>query len=57
MKIAITYKVENYSPRTSENVYIPDDWSDEFITLWYIVRHRHLKDLKVINITRYYNEI
>lgn len=62
MKVTIEYQIigrEQKYPHTSEEVYIPDDWTDEQIKVWYEEKHHNICGIgiKVINITRFYNEI
>lgn len=58
MKVSIEYKIIGSNkkyPEISENVYVPDDWTDEQIKKWYEEKHHNICGIgiKVINIEKY----
>lgn len=58
MKVSIEYKIIGSNkkyPEIAENVYVPDDWTDEQIKEWYEEKHHNICGIgvEVINIEKY----
>ncbi len=58
MKVSIEYKIKGSNkkyPEISENVYVPDDWTEEQIKEWYEEKHHNISGIgvEVINIEKY----
>lgn len=58
MKVSIEYKIKGSNkkyPEIAENVYVPDDWTDEQIKEWYEEKHHNICGIgiEVINIEKY----
>lgn len=58
MKVSIEYKIIGSNkkyPEIAENVYVPDDWTDEQIKEWYEEKHHNICGIgvEVINIEKF----